>query len=147
MLAIGIIGLKECVQCLTNNKKTQIEQINKILDHLNDKCTSYSLNTKLNFGIYETTSQKARENLLKIDRAIYGNVENVTDKKKYDLLDLSFIDNNKELSKINDKITLGKLITYKIPANASNKKILEIIEIIKKNNIEFAKVMVGKDEY
>lgn len=147
VLVIGIIGLKECVQNLSNNQRTQIELINQILDYLNEKCESYSLNTKLNFGIFETPSNKARTSLLKIDKAIYGNVENVTDKKSYELLDSEFISNYKELSKIIQKITLGKLLTYKISSNASNKKLLEIIDLLRKNNIEFSKVVVGKDEY
>ena len=147
VLAIGVIGLKECVQILENNPKQQLQLLNQILDYLNDKCQQYSKSTKLNFGLFETPNSSARSNLLKIDKAIYGNIDNITDKKNYELIDYDFITNYKELSKIIKKFKLGKLLIFKVTQNTSNKKILDIIEILQKNNIEFAKVVVGKDEH
>ena len=147
VLAIGVIGLKECVQILENNSKQQLQLLNQILDYLNEKCQQYSKSTKLNFGLFETPNSSARSNLLKIDKAIYGNIDNITDKKSYELIDYDFIANYKELSKIIKKFKLGKLLIFKVNQNASNKKILDIVEILQKNNIEFAKVVVGKDEH
>lgn len=147
VLSIGIIGLKECVISLEPNKLNQIKLINEILDFLNTKCQKFSSETKLNFGIHETTDKIARTNLLRTDKAIYGTVENITDKKHYELINIDFIDDYNELSKIQKKFKYGKLISFNLSGKISNKKLLEIFNIIEENAIEFAKIVVGKDEY
>lgn len=145
-LCIGLIGLKECVMCLENDKLKQIKLIDDILDFLNNKCREFSVDTKLNFGIYETIDKNARVNLLKTDKAIYGAIEKITDKKYYDLIDFAYIEDYSKLCKIQDKFSYGKLITFKLLNKTNTKKISDIISIIEKNKIKFVKIVVGKDE-
>lgn len=146
VLSLGIIGLKECVINIEDNKIKQIKLINDILDYLNNLMEKYSQETKLNFGIFETTNKNARKSLLSTDKAIYGALENITDKKYYELIENDYIENYNELSKIRDKYSLGKLITFKLPSKFSNKKILDIINILQESNIDFAVIKVGKHE-
>ena len=146
VLSLGIIGLKECVINLETNKLKQIKLINEILDHLNNLMNKYSQETKLNFGIFETTNKNARKTLLSTDKAIYGALENITDKKYYELIENDYIENYNDLSKIRDKFTLGKLITFKLPSKFGNKKIYDIFNTLEDNNIDFALLKVGKDE-
>ena len=87
VLSLGIIGLKECVINLEPNKIKQIKLINDVLDYLNNLMKKYSQETKLNFGIFETTNKNARKILLSTDKAIYGTLENITDKKYYELIE------------------------------------------------------------
>lgn len=146
VLSLGIIGLKECVINLESNKLKQIKLINDILHYLNNLMEKYSQETKLNFGTFETTNKNARKSLLSTDKAIYGSLENITDKKYYELIENDYLENYNELSKIRNKFSLGKLITFKLPSKFSVKKILDIINILENNNIDFAKIMVGKHE-
>lgn len=146
-LCLGIVGLKECVIALECDKLKQIKLIHKILDYLNDKCQKYRNDTKLNFGIYETTSKDARTNLLRIDKAIYGTLKNITDKKYYELIDYDYIEDYNQLGQIQQKFEYGKLIRCKLSSKFSNKKIFEMVETLENNNISFVKVVVGKNEY
>ena len=140
VLNVGLIGLKECAIILEKDQNSQIKFINQILDFMNEKCEAYSIDTKLNFGIHETTDEKARCHLLKIDKAIYGTVEKITDKEKYELLDEKFMDIN-ELGKIQNKFSYGKLITIKTNSNCTE----DIIKLIKNKELEFVKLEVKDD--
>lgn len=146
-LNIGVIGLKECVFLLENDEIKRRKLINEIISYLNKKCEIYTKDTKLNFGIYEPVSCHARKRLLAIDRAIYGMITDVTDKKQYDLLDVNSFDDYGELAKIQKSFTSGKLITVNISGKLTIKKIADALENLKINNVEFVKLVVCKDEY
>ena len=147
VLNIGVIGLKECVICLEKDETKRKKMINEIVEFLNNKCLEYTKDTKLNFGLYEPTCCFARKRLLAIDKAIYGIITDVTDKKKYDLIDIDSLDNYSELGKLQQKFTSGKLITINLSSKISIKKIADTLENLYSNKVEFVKMVVGKDEH
>jgi len=146
-LNIGVIGLKECVTCLEKNENKRKKLLNEIIEFLREKCQVYTTDTKLNFGLYEPISCHARTKLLAIDKAIYGLVPDVTDKKRYDLLDVDIMGDYAELAKIQKSFSSGKLIIINLPGKINIKKIADTLENLKANNVEFAKMVVGKNEY
>ena len=147
ILNIGLIGLKECVCLLENQESKRKQLLFEIIECLNRKCEQYTIDTKLNFGLYEPVSKCARARLLAIDKAIYGNVTDITDKKRYELLDVDFLDGYIELAKYQKLFTSGKQIIVNLSGKISIKKVADTLELLKSNGIEFAKVVVGKDEY
>ena len=147
VLNIGIIGLKECAICLEKTEVKRQKLIENVIDYLKTKCEEYMKDTKMNFGLYEPISKHARSRLLAIDKAIYGTVTDVTDKKRYDLLDLDLMEGYCDLAKIQKKLTSGKLVTVNLSGKLTIKKIADTLETLNSGNIEFAKVVVGKDEY
>lgn len=147
VLNIGIIGIKECVYLLEKNEGKRKKLVRDIISFLNAKCEEYTKDTKLNFGVYEPISKSARSRLLAIDKAIYGTVTDVTDKKRYDLLDIDMFENYEELAKIQKLFTSGKLITINLSGKLSIKKVADTLETLNLSNVEFVKMVVGKDEY
>lgn len=147
VLNIGVIGLKECVTCLEKNEANQPKLALEIINYLNDKCACYSSETKLNFGLHESTDNNARRRLLAIDKAIYGVVTGVTDKKKYDVLDLELFDNWKDLGNLQKAFTSGKKLSITLPKKITIKKLIDTLQFLKDEDIEFVRLVVGKDEY
>lgn len=146
-LNIGVVGLKECVICLEKDANKRLKLIDDILDFLNSKCEFYAKDTKLNFGLYEPIKCHARAKLLAIDKAIYGIVTDVTDKKRYDLLDVDIFGDYSKLANIQKTFTSGKLILVNLSGKISIKKIADTLDNLKNSKVEFAKLVVGKNEY
>jgi len=147
ILNIGIIGLKECVCCLEKDSKKQLKILSDILNYLNEKCDLYTRETKLNFGLCEPVDIRARKKLLAIDKAIYGCIAEVNDKKTYDLLDVDMVETYKELAKYQQKFAGGKLVQMNLSKKATLKKVADALEMLNSSKIEFARLVVGKDEY
>lgn len=147
VLNIGVIGLKECAICLESNENKRPKLIIDIIRFLNSKCEIYTKDTKLNFGLYEPTCPKARAKLLAIDKAIYGVITDVTDKKRYDLLDIDVFNSQSELAKVQKQFTSGKLITVNITGKINIKKVADTLENLKNSSVEFANLVAGKYEY
>lgn len=145
-LNIGIIGLKECVTLLEKEPSKQLKLAESILDFINDKCKEYSIDTKINFGTFEPNDIASRKRLLSIDKSIYGEIKDITDKKMYDLIDLNFTKDYKVLAEFQKKFTFGKLITINIPSKLSMKKLADLIEELKSSGIEFAKLTTNKND-
>lgn len=143
-LNIGIVGLKECAMSLESDHEKQIKLAEKVLDFINNKCKEYSIDTKINFGTYEANDKCSRKRLLSIDKSIYGDVKNITDKKMYEIIDLSFTDNLKELAKFQDKFTNGKLITVNLPEKLTIKKFTDLLDELQTDKVEFAKLTIEK---
>lgn len=146
LLNIGIIGLKECAVCLESDESKRIKIIEDIIDFLNKKIEGYTKDTKLNFGLYEPIDRKSRARLLAIDKAIYGVVTDVTDKKYYDLLDVGILGSWEKLSAIQKNLSSGKCIDVHITGKISIKKIADTLELFKNSGIDFVRLVVGKHE-
>ena len=85
-LAIGQLGLAECLQILVGCNHTeekgmkvakQIEQLFK------DKCTEYKEHYKLNFGVYYSPSENLCYTAMKKFKAKYGEIPNVSDREYF----------------------------------------------------------------
>ena len=146
LLNIGIIGLKECAIALEPDESKRVELIFEIIEFINHRIEKYSQETKLNFGLYEPVCKKARTRLLAIDKAVYGMVTDVTDKKRYDLLDISILEKHENLSKLQNKLKSGKCIIAEVSGKTTIKKLVDIIEPYQNNKISFLKIRMGKNE-
>lgn len=85
-LAIGNLGLAECLQILIGKDHTTEEGM-KIAKHIyrifKQKCAEYKDKYKLNFGVYNTPAENLSHTALKRFREKYGVIENVSDKEYF----------------------------------------------------------------
>ena len=144
-LAIGIIGLKECILCLEKDSNKEYDLLLKILNHLNKKCQIFSEETKLNFNICEPNDIQSRKYLVGIDKAIYGTIKGVTDKNMYDLIESAkFINGYQQLGEIQKLFKGGQLITISLNNKITNKQIMNLIKQLIDVDIGFVKMEIRK---
>ena len=116
----------------------------EIIEFIKNKCDEYSQKYNLNFCVAASCDKNMCGKFIKLDKAIYGNIINITDKKTY--TDSFHIPENTNISeeeriKIEapyHKLTSGGHIIYiKIK---DNKDILKIIKLMQDNNVGYAKI-------
>ena len=82
-LAVGNLGLAECLQILIGKDHTTEEGM-KIAKHIyrifKQKCAEYKDKYKLNFGVYNTPAENLCYTAMKRFKERYGEIENVSDK-------------------------------------------------------------------
>ena len=145
VLELGVIGLKECVMAYKQGTREQYDFLIEILTYLNNKLKQFSEETKLNFALFESNSDLARKNLLGIDKSIYGVHKGIIDDNEYDLVsNAKFIQNYKELGKVQSLLTGGCLITIPVPNKTNNKKVVELIKELLESDIGYVQLRVGE---
>jgi len=77
LLGIGIAGLNECVKVLKFKLKEE-----EILNFIKDKINKYKEDNNLNF-VLVGPNKKVSSIFVNIDRAIYGDIKDITDKEMY----------------------------------------------------------------
>ena len=86
-LSIGFIGLAECLIALTGKHHAESKACEKlgleIVGHIRKRCDEYALKYKLNFSCLATPAEGLSGRFVNMDKAIYGNIEGVTDKEYY----------------------------------------------------------------
>lgn len=153
-LNIGFSGLYEASYILNNknNEFKKIEKIEeKILKFMKERCEKYSKELNLNFKLYEDFF--SGERFIELDKAIFGNIINVTDKEKYN----SFYDKNvykdiKDIiifkSKMQKYITGGSIISirksdlekeFKINNDNEILNKIDVLLLVSNNNGELVK--------
>lgn len=140
-LNIGIVGLKEAVYSLCQEYDSK--EIIKILKHIRDKSDLFINETKLNFVISETNEIKVLEELIKIDKSIYGLVKKVTDKDTYESINTIKLDLETE-SKIHKLLNGGYETIIKLPKNVTYKNVLKKILEINDYDVGFVKFKLEK---
>ena len=82
-LAVGNLGLAECLQILIGKDHTTEEGM-KIAKHIyrifKQKCAEYKDKYKLNFGVYNTPAENLCYTAMQRFKKRYGEIENVSDK-------------------------------------------------------------------
>ena len=82
-LAVGNLGLAECLQILIGKDHTTEEGM-KVAKHIyrifKQKCAEYKDKYKLNFGVYNTPAENLCYTAMKRFKERYGEIENVSDK-------------------------------------------------------------------
>lgn len=145
VLNIGLVGLKECVLSFEPDPNKQYDLLIEILKYLNKKMKQFSEETKLFFQLFEPSGLTSRKHFIGIDKSIYGSHKDITDKCAYELIDTAkFIKDDKELSKVQQLLTGGCLVTKNISNKANNKKIVDLIKELIKDDIGFVKLKVDK---
>ena len=86
-LAIGFVGLAECLKALTGSHHGEDKESQKlgleIIKHMRKKTDEFSEANGLNFVLYETHEKAAIEYLTSVDKSIFGKIKGVTDKENY----------------------------------------------------------------
>ncbi|MDD4187573.1 MAG: anaerobic ribonucleoside-triphosphate reductase [Bacilli bacterium] len=141
-LLIGLVGLKECVFSLEKNEDKQFKLIIDILKFLNKKCSEFENDTKINFKIYEPSSEEVRRELMALDKAIYGIKKGATEDEKYSLVATLFKDDYKKQGIVQKLFNGGNLLEIKIPAKTSSKKVTELIKNLQKSDIGNVKISI-----
>lgn len=81
-LAIGQLGLAECLQILVgcnHTEKNGMKVAKQIEQLFKDKCAEYKEHYKLNFGVYYTPAENLCYTAMKKFKAKYGEIPNVSD--------------------------------------------------------------------
>lgn len=147
-LCIGVIGLAECLLAMLGKHQGESAESQKlgleIIEFIKKKCDEYSQKYNLNFCVTASCDKNMYGKFIKLDKAIYGNISNITDKKTY-TESFHLPENCKiqpeEKIKIEapyHKLTSGGHIIY--IRGKDNKDILKIIKLMKENNIGYAKI-------
>jgi len=86
-LAIGFIGLAECLTALVGTHHGQSEEAKdlgyKIISHMRKRIDNWANERKLNFSLLATPAEGLCGRFVKIDRKIYGELAGITDKEYY----------------------------------------------------------------
>ncbi|MFV0519218.1 MAG: anaerobic ribonucleoside triphosphate reductase [Lachnospirales bacterium] len=86
-LSIGFIGLAETLKALTGKHHGECEKSQKlgeeIIRHMRETCDKFAKETNLNFSLLATPAEGLSGRFTGIDKAIYGNIEGVTDREFY----------------------------------------------------------------
>lgn len=86
-LAIGYMGLAECLKALTGKHHGENQETQKlgleIIKHMRKKIDECQKRNNLNFVLYATHEKQVIEDLMSIDKSIYGKYKGVTEKEEY----------------------------------------------------------------
>lgn len=86
-LTIGFIGLAECLKALIGKHHGESEEAQKlgikIVEFMRKKCDEYSQEYNLNFSLIATPAEGLSGRFTRLDQAIYGKIEGVTDREYY----------------------------------------------------------------
>ncbi|MCL1789197.1 MAG: anaerobic ribonucleoside triphosphate reductase [Oscillospiraceae bacterium] len=86
-LAMGYIGLAECLNCLIGSHHGETKEAQelglRIIKRMRDRLDKESADTGLNFTLLATPAEGLSGRFLKIDRKRFGEIKNVTDHDYY----------------------------------------------------------------
>ncbi|MEG1870495.1 MAG: anaerobic ribonucleoside-triphosphate reductase [Peptostreptococcaceae bacterium] len=85
-LSLGYVGIHEMVQAMMGVSHTTEEGEKfavEVMNHMKDKCDEWKKETGLGFGLYGTPAESLIYRFSRLDRARYGEIENVTDRLYY----------------------------------------------------------------
>ncbi len=86
-LTIGFIGLEECLIALQGKKRVESKEAQKlglqIVSFMKNKVDEFSNKYNLNFSLMGTDDDELATDFMATDKAIYGNIKDITDKNSY----------------------------------------------------------------
>lgn len=149
-LTVGFIGLEECLIALTGKKRTENKDTQKlgiqIVSFMKNKIDGFSNKYNLNFSLMGTDDDEVAEEFIATDKAIYGNLKDITDKNKYTN---SFYISNKNDVDIHEKIKIeapyhkmtmgGHALKINLD-NINSDELEEIIKEARKNDVGFIRL-------
>ena len=155
-MAIGFIGLAECLKALTGKHHGESIDSQKlgleIVEFMRKKVDEYTEKNNLNFVLYETREDDVREVLMSIDKSIYGKFKGVTDNIKYsagfeipDNYNISIKDQIEIESKYH-KLTNGghmTVIDLEIKSQGKPEAFEKTVRMLKEANIGYGKIIIN----
>lgn len=151
VLNISFVGLTECLSALLNKDVLQEKDLKlakEIIQFMKDKIDKFTIDNKLNFILTENCDTKVLRSLLKLDKAMYGNIE-VLKKERYsklsDTLNKLSTDDIYMIASDYQKLCNFNFV-INLPKNSSKNKINNVLNEAFKYGIKTLKVQVGKDD-
>ena len=150
VLNLELAGIYECVLLLEKDDIKRKKLLEEILNYISKKIEKFTLESKLNFVLSETTKHRPLRKLMELDKAIYGVRKGINDKKNYERIENLF-NYKKEInddfiyiSKYQKLLSGGQLVKIPLSKNTKVKEILEIIQLAKDKDLGFLKFEVRK---
>lgn len=149
-LNIELVGLMECVMCLSDNASVQRELLIKILRHANERVAKFIDEFRLNFILSETNKNRPLKILMELDKAIYGIRKGISDKPSYLRIDHLFnfkddiVNDFKYMGRYQKLLTGGSFYKIELNRNVANNKILEMIKLAIDNDVGFMKLEIKR---
>ena len=154
-LSLGYVGVYEMTQAMLGVSHTTPEGEKfalEVMNRLNDACKKWKEETGLGFSLYGTPAENLIYRFCKIDRQIFGEIPNVTDRlyytNSYHVHVTEEIDAFSKLkfeSQFHD-ISLGGCISYiEVPDMSKNIEAVEQIINFIYHNIQYAEINTKPD--
>lgn len=150
VLNLELAGIYECVLLLEKDEDKRKKILEEILNYISEKINKFTLESKLNFVLSETTKHRPLRKLMELDKAIYGVRKGINDKNNYERIENLFsykkeINNDfAYISKYQKLLSGGQLVKIPLSKNTKVKEILEIIQLAKDKDLGFLKFEVRK---
>lgn len=150
VLNLELAGIYECVLLLEKDEIKRKEFLEEILKYISKKIDKFTLESKLNFALSETTKHRPLRKLMELDKAIYGVRKGINDKNSYERIENLFSykkeinDDFAYISRYQKLLSGGQLVKIPLSKNTKVKEILEIIKIAKEKDLGFLKFEVRK---
>lgn len=150
VLNLELAGLLECILLLENDSEKQKKLLENILKHVKEKCEQYTIESKLNFVVSETSKHRPLRKLMELDKAIYGIRKGINDKKYYERIENLFAykkeisEDLNYISKYQKLLTGGNLVKIPLSKNVKEKDVLDIIQNASSKEVGFLKFEVRR---
>jgi len=85
-ISLGYVGIAEMVQAMfgvTHTSKEGEKFALEVMNYMKEKCDKWKAETGLGFGLYGTPAESLIYRFCRIDKARFGEIQNVTDKLYY----------------------------------------------------------------
>ena len=154
-LSLGYVGVHEMVQAMLGKSHTTKEGEKfalEVMNYMNNKCKEWKAETGLGFSLYGTPAESLIYRFAKIDKQLFGEIPNVTDKlyytNSYHVHVTEKIDAFSKLkfeSQFHD-ISLGGCISYiEVPDMSKNLEAVEQIINFIYHNVQYAEINTKPD--
>ncbi len=147
-LTIGFMGLEECLIALQGRKRKDSKEAQKlglqIVSFMKNKVEEFSNKYNLNFSLMGTDDDTIASQFIATDKAIYGEIKDVTDKNMYTnsfyIPDKEFSEEKLKIEAPYHELTSGGHV-FRVKLDSENpEKLEDVLGIAKKNNIGFIKL-------
>lgn len=152
-LTIGFIGLAETLKALIGKHHGESEKARKlgyeIIKFMRDKVDEYTDEYNLNFSLIATPAESLSGKFVKLDKAIYGTIEGVTDRKYYTnsfhvpvYYNISIIDKLKIEGPYHELTNGGHISYIELDGDTTNniEAFMKIVRIMHDNNIGYGAI-------
>lgn len=154
-LSLGYVGIYELTQAMLGVSHTTPEGERfalQVMSYLNDSCKKWKAETSLGFSLYGTPAESLVYRFCRLDKARFGEIENVTDRLYYtNSYHVNVREEIDAFSKLKfeakfHEISLGGCISYvEVPNMEKNVEAIEQIINFMYHNIQYAEINTKPD--
>lgn len=154
-LSLGYVGICEMVYAMlgvSHTTKVGEKFALEVTNHMNNKCKEWRAETGLGFSLYSTPAESLIYRFAKIDKQLFGEIPNVTDKLYYtNSYHVHVTEKIDAFSKLKFEsqfhgISLGGCISYiEVPDMSKNLEAVEQIINFIYHNVQYAEINTKPD--